>query len=252
MAFDHPLPTIEFLSPVIAHRGASAVAPENTLAAFQRASDDGALWIETDIKLTHDGVPILFHDEDVARTTNGKGLVAEQDWGILQKLDAGSWFNSSFTAATIPTLADGIRFATEHDMRLNLEIKPCPGRTRATVMVALIELTKITSPDALPPLISSFDIEALTIAANLHPECPRGLLLDQWRDDWADVMRVTEAQTLNLNHSLLTTDRLAMFRDADVSVLAYVVNDPVRAKELLHQGVKAVFSNNPGMILKSL
>ncbi len=222
------------------------------MSAFRRAREDGALWVETDVKLTYDGVPILMHDETLDRTTNGKGFVANINWSNLSQLDAGSWFDVAYENERVPMLSDLVRFVAAESLRLNLELKPCPGRTRATVMVALIELSKIWPEKAPPPLISSFDVEALIIAANLQPECPRGLLLDEWREDWAELSKRCEAYSLHLKADSLTRDRVTTLKESGKAVLAYVVNEPARVKELLQWGVSAVFSDDPATVLKSL
>ncbi|MDX2027517.1 MAG: glycerophosphodiester phosphodiesterase [Alphaproteobacteria bacterium] len=241
-----------FRPPVIAHRGASALAPENTMAAFRLAREQGAVWIETDVKLTRDGVPILMHDDTLDRTTDGKGPVAAQDWADIKKLDAGSWFDPAFTGERVPHLADFLRFALDHNLRINLEIKPCPGRARSTAMVTLIETSKIWPADVLPPLISSFDVEALTIAAQLHPEWPRGLLLEEWDENWQDVMAKTQASLIHLGSDALTQERIALLHKAGIPVLAHTVNSLPRAQELLQQGADGVFWDNPSEIIKTL
>jgi glycerophosphoryl diester phosphodiesterase len=240
-----------FEPPFIAHRGARARAPENTLAAFAAAREDGATWIECDIKLTSDGVPILMHDDTLDRTTNGTGAVADMNWAEMQLLDAGNWFDPSFKGTRIPSLADVLVFARSSGMRLNLELKPCPGRTQATTMVVLIEMMKLWPDMPQPPLISSLDIEALTIASRLHPDWPRGLLIDEWRDDWQEVMALTRASTLNINADLLTPERLAGLLQTGVPLLVFTVNNPTRARELLTSGVRAIFCDNPAEMLKS-
>ena len=246
---DHSL---SFIPPVIAHRGSRCRAPENTMAAFMAAREDGALWIETDVKLTSDGMPILFHDEAFDRTSNGDGLVADKTWSEIQQLDAGSWFGASFTGTRVTAMAELLAFAVATGMRLNLEMKPCPGRAKPTVMVSLIEAAKLWPEELPPPLISSFDVDALIMAAQLQPDWPRGLLLDEWHDDWADLALITQASTLNFNADLLTPERMAVLRSAQKPILAYTVNDPARARALLQMGVTAVFSDNPAEIIKSL
>ncbi|MFY9287382.1 MAG: glycerophosphodiester phosphodiesterase [Alphaproteobacteria bacterium] len=247
-----PVFNFTFLPPVIAHRGVRSEAPENTMAAFAKVAASGASWIETDVKLTHDGVPILMHDDTVNRTTNGKGAVADLTWDDIQKLDAGSWFNPGFAGEPVPLLIDALRFVLDHNLRINLELKPCPGRTQATTMITLIEMMKIWPHNYPPPLLSSFDVEALTIASRLHPDWPRGLLLDEWHADWPELVSKTVASTINLNASLITQQRMRQLLQADLPILAYTVNDPLRAKELLHWGVTAVFSDNPREIIKAL
>jgi glycerophosphoryl diester phosphodiesterase len=243
---------LDFIPPVIAHRGARVRAPENTMAAFKAAREDGARWIETDVKLTSDGVPILMHDDTLDRTTDGHGSVADMSWAEIKNLDAGAWFSPAFKGTRVATLVELLIFARDTNMRLNLELKPCPGRTQATVMVALIEAAKLWPDTAPPPLISSFDIDALSIAAQLHPEWPRGLLLDEWREDWRELASLVQATTINLNADLLTPARIAALREANKPILAYTVNDAARAKALLQSGVQAVFSDNPAALIGAL
>jgi glycerophosphoryl diester phosphodiesterase len=241
-----------FNSPVIAHRGSSALAPENTMASFRRAYEDGITWVETDVKLTHEGIPILMHDDTLDRTTSGHGAVADYSWNDISKLDAGSWFNDAFCQEPVPQLAPFLRSISEWGMRVNLELKPCPGRARATAMVTLIELSKVWPEDAPPPLVSSFDIESLIVAANLHPECPRGFLMDEWHNDWTSLAHDIDPRSVHVDHTVLTRDRVQQIVQNGKIALAYTVNNPNRAKDLLSWGVTAVFSDNPAAILKSL
>jgi len=244
------VPNIEFSPPVIAHRGAPVCAPENSLQAFIAARNAGAAWIETDVKLTADGIPVLIHDDTLDRTTSGKGPVAEMAWTEMQKLDAGAWFSPNFSGAKVTSLAELVAFCSSSKMRLLLELKPSPGRTQATVMVALIEAAKLWPEDMPPPIITSFSTDALLIAAQLHPGWPRGLLLDTWHDNWIEAVERTESSLVTIKEEFLTPERLISLRNATVPVLAYTVNDPVRAKELLRNGIKAIYSDDPGLILK--
>jgi len=109
---------------VIAHRGASGHAPENTLAAFKRALALGATFIETDLQLSRDARFVAIHDDTVNRTTNGQGKVHDLSLADLRRLDAGSWFGSEFTGERIPTLEEILEFAKKHDVVFYLELKP--------------------------------------------------------------------------------------------------------------------------------
>ena len=122
---------------VIGHRGAKAYAPENTLPSIETAADLGVEWVELDVKLTKDNVPIIFHDEGLDRTTSGTGLVAQTNYEDLRDLDAGSWFGDSFSSVRIPTLEEAVDILLKHNLGLNLEIKPCPGREKETAEIAL-------------------------------------------------------------------------------------------------------------------
>jgi glycerophosphoryl diester phosphodiesterase len=101
---------------IIAHRGAKANAPENTLVAFKRAYDEGARWVEFDVKLTADGHPVLIHDEMLERTTDGRGEVRTKTLAEIQALDAGSWFAKAFAGERVPTLAEALDFLAAHRM----------------------------------------------------------------------------------------------------------------------------------------
>jgi glycerophosphoryl diester phosphodiesterase len=241
-----------FDPPVIAHRGVRSVAPENTIAAFKRVRESGARWFETDVKLSRDGVPLLFHDDEVSRTTDGQGAVAEMDWEQLHDLDAGSWFDPAFKSERVPKLSDGLRVAFDQNLRINIEIKPCPGRSLATSMVAMIEIAKMWTDRHAQPLISSFDIDALITSSRMHPEWPRGLLLEDWRDDWQDIAERVDAATVHFDEEHLTEDRLATLRQSTRPILAYTVNDPKRAIHLINAGIKAVFSDNPAVVIDAL
>ena len=92
-----------------AHRGARLDAPENTLAAIKAAIERGAAWVELDVRYTSDGVPVLFHDADVSRTTDGTGPLENYSLKDLQALDAGSWFNESYAGTPVPTLEEALK-----------------------------------------------------------------------------------------------------------------------------------------------
>ena len=112
---------------VIGHRGAAAFAPENTLESIRTAAEIGAKWVELDVKLTKDSIPIIFHDDTLERTTSGYGPVAEASWNDIKELEAGMWFSEGFTNVSVPTLEDALEEILKLKLGVNLEIKPCPG-----------------------------------------------------------------------------------------------------------------------------
>lgn len=107
---------------VIAHRGASVTAPENTIAAFTKAIEDGTHAIELDVRLSHDNKVIVIHDSRLERTTNGRGKVEDFDLEDLKNFDAGSWFNPKFSAEAIPTLEEVFKLVNKK-VGINIEIK---------------------------------------------------------------------------------------------------------------------------------
>ena len=113
--------------PLIAHRGAPAHAPENTLTAVRMAKEMGARWIETDVRLTADGALVMIHDETLDRTTNGSGPVLMATAEEIRSLDAGSWFAPEFAGETVPTLHEFIACIRTEGLNLQLELKEVFG-----------------------------------------------------------------------------------------------------------------------------
>jgi glycerophosphoryl diester phosphodiesterase len=233
---------------VIGHRGAKAYAPENTLASIHAAADMGIEWVEVDVKLTKDLVPIIFHDDELNRTTSSSGLVAETDFKTIQELDAGSWFGESFMGEKIPTLEELLNVVIDRGLGVNLEIKPCPGREVETAEVMLDMATRIWPDDQPPPLISSFSHVSLETAAEMMEEWPRGLLIDEYFEQWANIATHLNVHTININGNTVTRDQLDEYLEHDKPLLAYTINDPHKARELFDWGVSSVFSDCPDVI----
>lgn len=244
------IPHLAFHPPVIAHRGASQAAPENSLAAIRAAREQGVNWLELDVKITYDGVPILMHDETLNRTTNGQGLVADKTWEEMSQLKLEKSLSTAIE--TVPHLSEALNTILQNKLSLIVELKPCPGRAKATTMVAMIEMAKIWPEGDVFPVVSSFDLESLEIAAQLEPHWPRGLLMDQWDPNWQEGVERIKASALSIEESQLTQDRVASVVSQRLPLLAYTVNDPARAKELLAWGVSAVYADNPRSILAAL
>lgn len=239
---------LDGLDPVVGHRGAALHAPENTLVSIRRARELGCRWVELDVKLSRDGVPILMHDEEVARTTNGSGLVERLSFDELRRLDAGYWKHPSFEGTRIPTLAEALELLAELDMELNLEIKPCPGREAETAVVACGEIRRLWPADRPPPLLSSFEIPSLEAAQAAAPELPRGYLVERIPADWRETMQRLECTTLHIGHRHNADWAIQAVAAEGVPLLCYTVNDAARARTLLDLGVATLFSDAPDRI----
>lgn len=155
--------TLIFDPPVIAHRGASGDAPENTMVAFTRALQQGIAWIECDVMLAAGGTPIIFHDEMLDRTTSSKGGVGEYPYAWLSSVDAGAWFNSAFAGERIPSLRQLAEFLQDTGLSANIEIKPLPGQDAETVIAALQVLAEYFPALGPSLLFSSFFCSVLTV-----------------------------------------------------------------------------------------
>jgi glycerophosphoryl diester phosphodiesterase len=237
---------------VIGHRGAAAVAPENTLASLRKAKELGAAWVEFDVKLTRDRAAVLMHDERLERTTDGQGEVSLITLVELQKLDAGAWFDPAFAGERVPTFADALALCGELGLGINVEIKPCPGREAETARVAVETLLEHWPEDRPAPLISSFAPVCLAVARDLAPAVPRGCLADRLPARWQQQLEAYDCSTLHLNDQRLSEQQRAAVLAAGVPLILYTVNDPDRARELLGAGVTALFTDRVSEVLAAL
>jgi len=226
------------LPKVIGHRGAAAYSPENTLESFREARRRGATWVETDIKLTADGVPIVMHDESLKRTTGVDRLVAETP---RAELPAG-----------VPTFEEAIACFGEEGLGCNVEIKPCPGREAETGRV-VVETLRRCWPAHLPaPLLSSFKDESLAAAHRAAPEFARALLIGMIGDDWRARAEAVAAGGINTNGEKLTAVRAVEIRKAGYTLSVYTIDDGDVAKALIGMGVDCVITDAPDVILAAL
>lgn len=237
---------------VVGHRGASAEAPENTLSAFQAAREQGAGAIELDAKLTRDGAAVVMHDDTLDRTTNGHGAVRDHDLAALARLDAGAWFDPRFACEPVPTLEAVLRLCADVGLELNIEIKPCPGRARETAAQVVADIRQTWPADRPRPLLSCFDAEGLAIAQTIAPELPRGFLVDDLDGAWHDTARRFNCVSLHVDHRALDRASVAAIEAAGLAPVAWTVNDPVRAVELVGWGVISIISDRPGAVRKAL
>ncbi len=242
----------EFSSPIIfAHRGSSAYAPENTLAAFELAVQQGAQAIEFDAKLSADGHVIAIHDQRVDRTTDGSGKVAEMPLSAMRELDAGSSFSDKFRGERIPTL-DEIFEAVGKRVLINVELT-----NYATPFDALVpKVVELVKRHALEKrvLFSSFLPHNLQRARRLLPEAPRGLLT--WAG-WTGVCSRTIGwlgpyQALHPFFTSVTGKLVQRFHAVGQRVHAWTVNDEAEMRRLLALGVDGIFSDDPLLGLHAL
>jgi len=243
---------LNFNPPVVAHRGASKYAPENTLSAFTRAAQIGVQWVEFDVMLAACETPVIFHDETLDRTTNLCGVVSDYPFNVLVTLDAGAWFHPNFSGQRIPSLEEIKTFLSDTGLSANIELKPEPGKERmlARNVLRILQDFLLINPTRI--LFSSFSIEALRELRKLSPECLIGLLLDEWREDWLVLSQELNAVTIHTNYEIVTPELAATIKQADKQLLCYTVNDPILAAELFDWGVDAVFSDVPDIIISSI
>lgn len=239
---------LNLLPPVIGHRGASAYAPENTLAAFNKALALGCRFIEFDVMCSADGEPFVIHDNTLKRTTNGRGDVGLVSAEYLNTLDAGNWFSRRFASEKIPHFREVLQWLAFSGVSANIEIKPYPKRAEETTVAVLKHINSFW-PRGLPlPLLSSFDWEVLSLCHSISPEMPLALLFDTWREDCLEYAHLLQCYSLHCNRKALTAQRVKTIKDAGFKVCAYTVNSKRQALKLLGWGVDAVFSDYPDLL----
>ena len=231
---------------VIAHRGFSAQAPENTLAAFRLAAETTG-WAECDVDVLADETAIICHDSTLDRTTSGSGAYEHLTWEDVSGLDAGSWFGPQFADERIPRLADLVDLMNETGLAMNVELKSPAGGARAAqrLVDATAQQLRRIRPD-VPVIISSFNHLLLRLMGEAGP-WPTACLFDrgQLGEDWRTLAELAGARYIHPCEDGLTSAQVAQMREAGFGVNPWTVNDPERAKELVAWGVTGVIGDNP-------
>ena len=236
-----------FLSQVIAHRGASAYAPENTLAALQLAHDMGARWVEFDIRLTKENDVIVMHDRTLKRTTDGRGLVRRTPMHIIESLDAGSWYSNDFIGEKIPTFYDWCERCLSLDMKMNIELKPSTGSELILVRQMLVVLSRIDFPlDNI--IVSSGSYLALKQVARLAPAIKLGMVMADWRAGWQQKAQDINAYSVHPSFNIITKKQMALIKQLGLKTIVWTVNENSLAKKLFTLGVDSVFTDKPNLL----
>lgn len=239
---------MSFIKPTInfAHRGASAVCPENTMAAFRKALELGATGIETDVQMTADGQLVLIHDETVDRTTDGSGWVKDLTAAQLSGLDAGTWFQEAFAGERLPLLEDLLSLLKDRDTVLNIEFKngivPYPGMEEK--VIGLVRAYGMTGRVVL----SSFNHYSLACAKALAPEIRTGILyMEGLYRPW-DYAATLGAEALHAHHYAVLPEWVDEALRHGVCYHPFTVNDPERMKQLLDSGAAGIITDVPDVL----
>lgn len=236
---------ISGLSRIIAHRGASLVAPENTLAAIRLAKELGAQWVEFDVMLTRDHHPIIMHDEKLNRTTNGRGRVSNTSANVIQTLDAGRWFSDEFMGESVPSFVEMLLCCAELGLGMNIELKASPFNAKLLAQQVVVALACHWRADLPMPLISSASKHCLQEIYLRAPQYPLGLISDFWKSNIHHTLEKLHCVSLHINHKRLTPERCEHIKKQGYFLLAYTVNKKLHAQELFGWGVDAVFTDDP-------
>ena len=224
---------------VIAHRGASAVAPESTRAAIRAAVRSGAHMIELDVQMTRDGRLVIFHDDRLNRTTNGRGRLVNATYIQVARLDAGSWFHPRFAGERILLLSEVLRLIPRR-VRVNLELK----RTRhGRRLVQRVLQTVRRARAQRRVVLSSFDAALLDLVGRCG--MPRALIC--YRRPERSLHRAIRAgyDGWHPKRSLASPARIARAHAAGLWVNVWTVDDLAQARRLRRWGVDGIFTNDP-------
>ncbi len=232
---------------LIAHRGLSARAPENTLAAVRAAQAAGCRWVELDVQLLGDGTPVIWHDATVKRCSDGRARLADLDFPAARRLDVGAWFGDAYRGERMATLTEMLALVAGLGLGLNLELKVNRGRSAA----ALVEEAVPAALEALPPerlIVSSFNAEALDAARDLAPanRLALGVLFEGVSSDWQRRCEALEAFSVHADWTRLTARMARAVREAGYPLLCYTANDPAAFAHQWEWGVTSVISDDPG------
>lgn len=232
----------------IAHRGAGTLAPENTLAAFRLGAQHGYRMFECDAKLSADGEVFLMHDERLERTTSGHGVGGDLTWHALSELDAGGWHSAEYAGEPLPRLEAIARFCLANGHKLNIEIKPTTGTERCTGEAVAQLAARLWAHESVPPLLSSFQAEALAGAKAMAPDLPRGLLLGSLSEGWLEQARSLGCVAVICDYALWDAETLMRVRDAGMRALAYTVNEPEEAETLAALGIDGIITDRVDLL----
>lgn len=232
----------------IAHRGASALAPGNTLAAFAKAAELNADGIEFDVQLSADNVPVVIHDFTVDRTTDGSGRVADLTLAQLKRLDAGAPFDLSFSGQRIPTLTEVLE-TLGGQLLLNIELKSAGVRDNGLERAVTDQVTRHGLEDSV--ILSSFSPFSLRQAKRLAPRIPVGLLYAPGmslplRRAWLAALFPHEAR--HPHHTMVNAGFMTWARQRGYKVNTWTVDDVDEMHRLVTLGVDGIITNNPDIL----
>ncbi|MCI0370113.1 MAG: glycerophosphodiester phosphodiesterase [candidate division NC10 bacterium] len=233
----------------IAHRGASADAPENTLPAFQAALAAGADALELDVHMAADGALVVIHDAILGRTTNGRGPVRAHSLPELKQLDAGAWFGPAFAGTSVPTLEEVVALSRGH-ARLFVEIK---GGSDFYPGIELAVIRCLKEGGALrEAVVMSFAHHALLAVRSAAPEVETAALLEGRPADPGAVAAAAGAGGLFLEHQLITARERVLTAAAGLRLYAWTVDDEAQMRRLVDLGLDGIVTNCPGRLRRLL
>ena len=240
------------LPKLIGHRGVKDLCPENTLESIDMALELGLTFVEIDVKISKDKLPILLHDDTLDRTTNGNGLVIDYDYDNIRKLDAGKFFYKKNTNIFVPKLEDTLNLCINNNVNLNIELKPNKNFEKENTL-QIYELTK--NIHQIDIFFSSFDMNSILEISKLYPQSFRSFLLDDFKeyniDDLINLSINNDLKICGLNIDLISTDIIKKIKESNMTITVYSDKNInlSKANEIFSLGVDSIFIDNPRDLL---
>jgi glycerophosphoryl diester phosphodiesterase len=238
---------------IVAHRGSSGTAPENTLSSIQHAIAAGALMVEVDVQITSDHKAVLMHDQVLGRTTNGKGFVRSHSLEDLQTLDAGTWFDMKFSGEHIPLLSDALQLLRAHNTCVNIEIKP-PGKEDDGIERLLVIIENVLALDMQDvTLFSSFHHKSLHYIKQHYPAFhTAGIQIPGDKRLPSEIASEIGCEGFVCSLREITHKKAEDAAEHDILIGVYTINSEEDFHKIMRYNVPALVSNFPGKIQQLL
>ena len=247
---------------IIAHRGTSALAPENTFAAFRKAIDDRAEGIEFDVRLTKDGIPVVFHDSKLTRICGRNERISRLKFEELSDLDIGSWFNTrnpelaqdSFSNERIQGLANTLEFLSGFKGVIYVELK-CNEESVSDLSKAVCEIIE-SSPLLQQVIVKSFNLDALPVIKKFCPKAntaalfaPEAKTILRKEKRLINVAKELHATRLSVHFSLATKKLMRKAEEAGLPITIWTADSPRWIKRSIKLGIDHIITNDPGRLI---
>lgn len=239
---------------IIAHRGFSDEAPENSLAAFHKAIEAKSDMIELDVRLSADNIPVVFHDRRLQRTSDGNGAVNQKHSKLLTETDNGSWFSPKFSRERIPLLSDVFPLLKK-DLRLNIEIKPDVVSTNDTSAVELVvneaEKAKVLSK----VIFTSFNHQMIKEISEIDESIVTGVIynpITHFRKSPSTLVRNSRAKIFVCSKFQVNSDVVADTHDAGYLLYVYGVKTGRDVQRMLDLKADGIICNNPRFVRETI
>jgi len=225
-----------------AHRGASGNFPENTRLAFEKAKESGVKWIETDLNMLADGVFIIFHDDQLGRTTTGSDLISNLVFDEVRGLDVGAWKGDEFKGEKIPTFTEILNWQEKNCMNINYEIK-CVSSDPHLVAANLFKV--LGEKKANNIIISSFSIDIIFECRKYLPDLSYALIVEKLPRNWRKIAGELSLNAFHLDSTYLSRRQVKALKSENLSVRVYTVNDQKIFNQICRWGVDMIMSDYP-------